>query len=149
MDTALLQGRIFPGVLGLVSMAALGWAWWLHAKVNRGRTDGLAPLSEFRFNDLLVWVMVAGVGTLLLGGEAWARVGANTVVFMGGLYALRGMAVVLFVSGGFTVVGTVLAAAATLLLAPVVMVGAMLVGLGDTWLDLRTRARSAPGGQGQ
>ena len=63
---------------------------------------------------------------------------------MGGLYALRGLAVFVFLVGGaptlFTVIFGVLAA---IFLYPLVLTAAVLVGLGDTWLDVRARAVAA------
>jgi hypothetical protein len=69
------------------------------------------------------------------------RVGSNAVAFMGALYALRGAAVFVFVSGGFSWFGYVMTALGLFLLTPVVLGAAMVIGIGDTWLDLRRRAR--------
>jgi hypothetical protein len=63
------------------------------------------------------------------------------VVFMGALYALRGVAVVLFLAGGVSLLGGIFLALGLLLVAPVLMTGAFVIGLGDTWLDLRARRR--------
>lgn len=141
-----MQGVVFPALLGLASVCALGVAWWAWVRLARGEDDGLGPVRHFRFNDQLVWVFVAGLGMVLLGSSgAWDRVGTNVVVFMGALYALRGVAVLLFLSGGISLVGGLVAALAFLFVAPVVAAGALVVGLGDTWLDLRARARGAAG----
>jgi hypothetical protein len=59
---------------------------------------------------------------------------------MGALYALRGAAVFLFVSGGMSVFGYLMLAVLLVLVTPVVLGMAALIGIGDTWLDLRTRA---------
>lgn len=137
-DTAEAQGAVFPALLGLASLAALGVAWWLHRRLGRDGKGALAPLREFRFNDHLVWVFVAGIALLLVGGAA-SRVGTNAVCFMGALYAVRGIAVLVFVGGGFSFGGILLLAFATFLMAPAVAAAALLVGLGDTWFDLRGR----------
>jgi hypothetical protein len=73
-----------------------------------------------------------------------ARVGANTVVFMGALYALRGAAVILFLSGGLSLFGYVLLAFGLVFLPPLVLTGAMVIGIGDTWLDVRRKLGSSP-----
>ncbi len=140
-STAESQAMLFPALSGLASLAALGVAWWLYVRVALGRQGALGPLQDFRFNDQLVWFLVAGLVTLGLGaGDAWTRLGSNAVVFMGALYALRGAAVVLFINGGISTLGVVALTVGMLFLAPALVIGALLIGLGDTWLDLRKRA---------
>ena len=78
---------------------------------------------------------------LMQFGEAFARVGSNAVVFMGGLYAMRGVAVFMFISGGLSLFGFVMFCLGIVLAAPLVLGIAVLVGVGDTWLDLRSRVR--------
>lgn len=137
------QGVVFPALLGLASIAALGVTWWGWVRLAEGSDRGLGPLREFRFNDQLVWLFVAGIALVLLGSSgAWDRIGTNAVVFMGGLYALRGAAVLLVLSGGVSVAGSLLLAAAFVFVAPVLLAGALVVGLGDTWFDLRARVRA-------
>ncbi len=143
--TAEWQHELFPGLLALASMGALALAWWIYLRAGLGLTGALKDLRDFRFNDHLVWVFVAGLALILAGlGEVWTRMGSNAVLFMAGLYALRGVAVVLFINGGISLIGGVAIALAMVFLAPVLVAGALLIGLGDTWLDLRARmARSA------
>jgi Predicted membrane protein (DUF2232) len=148
MKTAEQQGEIFPALLGLSSVAALGAAWWLYVRLAWGSDRGIGPLRDFRFNDHLVWLFIAGIAVLVMGlGDSWARAGTNTVVFMGGLYALRGVAVVAFLSGGLSFVNGVFLAIALTFVGPLVVGGALIIGLGDTWLDVRTRAEKAAGSQ--
>jgi hypothetical protein len=40
-------------------------AWWVFAKLSWSHGEGIGPLREFRFNDQLVWVFIAGLGFLL------------------------------------------------------------------------------------
>mgnify|MGYP006277878991 CR=1 FL=1 len=137
-----LQGTIFPALLGLASLASLGLAWWLWTRLSLGEKEGaLAPLKEFRFDDQLVWVLILGLAVLVLASDALGRVGTNAVVFMAALYALRGAAVVLFLTGGVSVFGAVLFVVGILFLAPLLVTGAFIIGLGDTWLNLRARRR--------
>ncbi len=139
-ETAELQVRLFPALTALGSMAALGVAWWVYAKLSGLRGVALAPLKDFRFNDHLVWLFLAGLATVLLADtDGASRLGSNTLVFMGALYALRGAAVVVFLSGGFGWFGTVVWTVALMFMAPVLVTAAMVVGLGDTWLDMRGR----------
>ncbi len=144
---ATLQWRVFPAMLALQSLAALALASWWLARL-KGAADGplgVRPLREFRFSDQLVWLLVAGLALLLLpGGEAATRLGQNALLFMGTLYALRGVGVFVFLAGRapswFTVVFGMFAA---IFLYPLVLTAAVLVGLGDTWLDVRGRAALA------
>lgn len=142
-ETVQMQIKVFPALVGISSMAALGVAWWGYTRLSSGNDQGVGPLREFRFNDHLVWVFIVGLLLLLSQWEAVAtRVGANAVVFMGALYALRGAAVILFLSGGLSLAGYVLLAFGLVFLPPLVLTGAMVVGLGDTWLDVRRRSLS-------
>lgn len=142
--TAEVQAQVFPAMLGLASLAALGVAWWIYVRLGFGSDRGLGPLGEFRFNDHLVWLFIGGLVLLVAGGEgAPGRAGSNAVVFMGALYALRGAAVVVFLGGGVTALGAMLLALGLLFVAPVILAGALVIGLGDTWLDIRRRIREA------
>ena len=147
MEAVALQSLLFPALLALASLSALGVAWWLYAHLSRSQLPGLGSLREFRFNDQLVWVVILGLVALLGSSGLIARFGTNAVVFMGTLYALRGLAVVLFLTGGLSLFGGVLFVGLFVFFAPFVVVGAFVIGLGDTWLDLRARrGGSAPSG---
>ncbi|MDX1646335.1 MAG: hypothetical protein R3304_04240 [Longimicrobiales bacterium] len=142
--TVEMQVSVFPALVALESMAALAVAWWLYARLYRTGETSIGPLGGFRFNDHLVWVMI--VGLLLVGirtVDPVSRLGANLAVFMGALYALRGMGVVVSVSGGLSLFGYGLLALGILFAAPVVIGFAALFGIADTWLDLRARVGSA------
>ncbi len=144
--TIALPSLIFPAVLGLASLSALGFAWWLHKRLGRNPEEGIGPLREFRFNDQLIWVLILGILALLASSGVLERIGANAVVFMGALYALRGAAVVLFLTGGISLFGGVLLLVGFLFVAPFVILGAVFFGLGDTWFDLRARRASTRSG---
>ena len=145
-DLAAQQGRYFPALLGLSSLSGLAVAWWAYVRLSSGNGQGLGPLREFRFNDHLMWLFLTGLALIVLGaGEGWTSAGSNAVVFMGGLYALRGAAVLLFINGGVTGLGILFLAIGMLLLPPVLILGALVVGVGDTWLDLRSKAVAIAG----
>jgi hypothetical protein len=136
------QAAVFPAMVGLASMAALGVAWWIRTRLVGEGDQGLGPLSEFRFNDHLVWLLIGGLLLVFAQwGDALARVGSNALVFMGALYMLRGAAVFVFLSGGMSLFGYVTVLIGLVLAAPVLMGMAVLIGVGDTWLDLRSRVR--------
>jgi len=141
-QSARFQMNVFPALLALSSMAGLAVAWWLYERFGGEGDQAIGPVRHFRFNDHLVWILIAGLFLVMMRwGDALSRVGSNAVVFMGALYALRGSAVFLFISGGLSLFGYVLLAMALVLAAPVVVGVAMVVGIGDTWLDVRARLR--------
>jgi hypothetical protein len=146
-EYALLQWELFPALVALQSLAALALVSWLVARLRRGEGGpfALRPLREFRFNDQLVWVAIAGLLLLVLPLSAFAtRLGWNALLFMGGLYALRGLGIFVFLAGGApSLAGMVFGALALLFVYPLVLTGAVLVGLVDTWLDLRARASAS------
>lgn len=134
---------VFPAFAALQTIAVLALAWWIFVRFgpHGGAWEQLRPLREFRFSDHMVWIVIVGLLLVVLpAGAGGARVGANALVFMGGLYALRGIGVFLHatrVSPG--VAALVLGIAALSPLMQFVLVAALMVGLGDTWLDLRRR----------
>lgn len=137
------QVQVFPAMLALASFAALGVAWWFYVRLTTDSDRALGPLRSFRFNDHLVWVLIGGVLLMVMRWGSFAGLGANAVVFMGALYAVRGAAVILFLSGGLSLLGYVLLIAGLLLVPPLVLTGVVVVGVGDTWLDVRRRVSEA------
>jgi hypothetical protein len=136
------QANAYPAMLAVASLAGLTLAWFLWRRLAARDPRPLGRLRDFRFSDHLVWVAVGGVLLLVLPfGAALTRTGANLVAFMAALYALRGFAVMLSLYGAPGLLGSVLAAMVFLLLYPIVMVTTLMVGLTDTWLDLRTRKK--------
>lgn len=135
------QQLLYPALLALASVAALGVGRYLVERLS-GREEALGPFRDFRFEDRLVWVLVAGLALVLApAGEEVSRLGGNTVLFMGGLYLLRGAAVLFWV-GAATVTSGWMAAlwiVAGLALYPVAALAALALGLGDTWMDMRGR----------
>ena len=143
-----IQWQVFPALLALQSLAALALGSWAITRLRRGEGGVfvLRPLREFRFNDQLVWVVILGLALLVLPLDAVAtRLGYNALLFMGGLYALRGLGVIVFLAGGApSLLTVVFGAIMAIFLYPLVLTAAVLVGLGDTWLDVRGRAAPAP-----
>ena len=140
------QVAVFPALLGVGSLGALGAAVTLRSWMagEAGRTFG--QLRNFRFNDHLIWLWLVGLALLLAPlGEIAGRVGGNAVFFMGALYVVRGFAVLLSLIGGISVVAAVVGGVIALLISPILalaMVVMLAVGLGDTWLNLRSRVSS-------
>jgi hypothetical protein len=142
-STVEAQITVFPALLAIETMAALAVTWWLYVRLVHRADTGLSPVSGFRFNDHLVWILVAGLALGAgWGGTGMGRIGANLAVFMAALYALRGFAVGVFVHGGLSFFAIAMIALGLLFAAPVVVGAAVLLGMADTWLDLRARVGS-------
>lgn len=142
-----------PALVALESLAALALAWALYHRLSRTRLGPpLGALRTFRFNDQMVWGVVAGAALLLVPSFAPLRVvGANLLGFFGALYALRGLGVLRWLAPERWAALAALGLALLLpvlgftLLAGTLAVVALLLGLGDTWQDWRSRgARSTP-----
>ena len=139
------QRTVFPALLAIASLAALAVAWWAYRRLACGERRPLAPLREFRFDDNLIWLVIAGVVLVLIpAGDGAVRTGANVLVFMGVLYTVRGIAIVLSTIGPAPL-GVIAATVAAMVFPRVVAAALLLVGLSDTWLDIRTRRRAAAG----
>ncbi len=139
------QQDVYPAMLSLATVAALGVAWFGFDRLS-GRFDTPGPIREFRFSNHLIWLLIGGLALVVLplGGLAF-RVGENAALFMGGLYLLRGAAILLWIgaTAATSAWSAVLLAIAALFLYPVVLGTALVLGLSDTWLDLRSRLSRA------
>lgn len=135
-----VQATLYPAVLALASLSGLAVAWWAHRRIVAGEPQPLSRLREFRFTDGLVWVLIAGVALLLAPLDAAAdRAGSNLLLFMGALYAVRGLAVVTVLANSLGPLLTALVVVLSAVIYPL----AIMVGLTDTWLDLRTRNKAS------
>ncbi|HEX7089241.1 MAG TPA: hypothetical protein VF192_03850 [Longimicrobiales bacterium] len=144
-----LRAMVYPALLALASLAGLAVSWFAFQRIVRREPRPLAGLREFWFRDELVWLLVAGIALLVLpAGGAAQRAGWNLVAFMAGLYALRGLGVLLSLAGMPGRAGILLAAIVVPFLYPLVMAATVMVGLTDTWVDLRGRGPSGDSGSG-
>jgi len=137
--------QLYPGLLALAGIAGLRLAWsWYHRVAAHPLGPPPAPFRRFGFSDQLVWGWVLAVALVLVPmPEPWRLGGANLLLVLGVLYAVRGLAIVLAQAGGVAgPVAAVLGFVAVFLL-PFVVGGLTLLGLADTWLDFRRRF-SAP-----
>jgi hypothetical protein len=142
-----------PSLLLLESLVALALAWATYHRVARTRIGvPLGPLKDFRFNDQLVWGLIAGLAIVFVPAlDFLDGAGRNLLVFFGALYAIRGFGVLSwFLAPGALALMLVVGFAMLWLpvLTPVAVLGFMLLalaafglGLGDTWADWRRRAR--------
>lgn len=142
-----MQADLFPALLALQSIAALALAaWWVH-RLGRASdsTFKLGRLRDFRFNDQLIWILIASLVLMVLpAGVVGERVAINGLLFMIALYAFRGLAIFVFLASGSKSIPTmVFGVFALIFLYPVAFTAALLMGVGDTWLDVRGRIEAA------
>ena len=144
---------VYPSLLALESLVALALAWAIYHRLSRARIGApLRPLREFRFNDQLVWGLLAGLTIVFLPTlQSFRGVGKNLLVFFYTLYAIRGLGVLAWFLAPGALVATLTVGFAMLWL-PIVqwaaaagflvlLFAAFVLGLGDTWVDWRRRAR--------
>jgi hypothetical protein len=134
--------RVVPALLALESLFALAMAWVIYHRVAAAPLGPhLGAVKEFRFNDQLVWGLAVGATIFFLPVFADGKdAGLNLLVFFGALYLLRGVGVLSFMTRSkwaaiLLIVMTIFAP---------LMLGALAlgVGVGDTWMDWRTRAQA-------
>ena len=140
-QTAEAQILIFPALTALASMSALLLSWWLFIFFSGRSEEALGSVKNFRFNDHLIWMLVVGLFLLFTRwSEPLQRLGSNAVVFIGALCAVRGAAVIVFITGGFSVLGYAMTLFGLVIVPPIVLGGAVLIGIADIYLDFRKRS---------
>ena len=133
---------LLPALLALESLAALGLGWALYHRMSKVAIGPqLGKIRDFRFNDQLVWGVAVGASIYLLPAFAEGKnAGLNLLLFFGVLYVLRGIGILAWMSRGRML--TYLLVALAIFAWPLVTALAFGLGLGDTWLDLRARAKA-------
>ncbi len=140
-QTAEVRILIFPALTALASMSALLLSWWLFIFFSGRSEEALGSVKNFRFNDHLIWMLVVGLFLLFTRwSEPLQRLGSNAVVFIGALCAVRGAAVIVFITGGFSVLGYAMTLFGLFIVPPIVLGGAVLIGIADIYLDFRKRS---------
>ena len=144
---------LVPSLLLLESLVALALAWATYHRLSRTRLGvPLGPLKDFRFNDQLVWGLIAGLAIVFVPAfDFLGGAGQNLLVFFGALYAIRGFGVLSWFLKPGALAAMMFVGFAMLfwpVLNMVAVLGFMLLalaafglGLGDTWADWRRRAR--------
>jgi hypothetical protein len=133
---------LIPALLALESLAALGLAYSVYNRLSPVKIGpALGPLTDFRFNDQLIWALAVGLTLSLLPAFGEGRnAGFNLLLFFGVLYVVRGLGVLAWILRGRYLFIILLG----LIPQGVLLLGlmALALGLGDTWLDLRRRQRA-------
>lgn len=141
-----MQAVVYPALLALATVSALAVGWYVVARFA-GVVTALPPLRNFRFDDGWVWVLLLSLALIALpvGGEVVSRVGGNAAVFLGVLYLLRGAGVLMWVAAATLGTGwmTWLWGLVALLLYPLAAGLALVLGVSDSWIDLRDQIRRA------
>lgn len=129
---------LLPALLALESLAVLAFAWGLYGRLSPVPIGPpLSQLTEFRFNDQLVWGLAVGATLCLLPAfEEGKNAGYNLLLFFGMLYLIRGIGVLAWIARGRYAWIIVLG-----LIPQVFILVTLALGLGDTWIDLRRRAK--------
>jgi hypothetical protein len=147
-----LQAALFPALLVVSSLGALGVAATVRGRLAGDVGRRVGGLRGFSFNDHLVWLWLLGLALIVAPmGEVAERVGGNAVFFMGTLYVVRGVAVLLTLAGGISALTGVVGAVLAVLIYPILALflgTALLVGLSDTWLNVRGRIKARSAGRG-
>lgn len=133
--------EVWPAMNAILALAG-GWlAWtWYHRVAFAPIGLPPAPFRDFTFSDHLVWVViVAGAVTLARVPHPWSLVAGNLLLFLLALYAGRGLAVIQAALRPAPVGLAIVLSIVGVLLLPLALIVATLIGLADTWLDLRRR----------
>jgi len=135
---------LVPALLAFESLAALALGWALYHRMSEVAIGpALGKLRDFRFNDQLVWGVAVGASIFLLKAFADGKVaGLNLLVFFGFLYVIRGMGILTWMTRGAALKAMLIVAA--IFAWPLMAALAFIIGLGDTWLDWRSRAQPRP-----
>ena len=140
---------IYPATLAVTAFVGVRLAWsWYHSIARTPILPPAKPFREFRFNDQVIWLLVAAIGTLLIASTRSVTVGAgNVLTVLLVLYIARGTAIIrsslLRASPMFIGILVLM----MLALFTVIPIGLALLGIADTWVDFRRRMAPPPGAQ--
>jgi hypothetical protein len=139
----LVTSALAPALLALESLVAIALVWGLYHRVSRTRLGPpLGALRDFRFNDQFVWGLIAGITFVALPSlDVLRGLGFNLLLFFGALYLLRGLGVLTWFLAPRRIALALLILVAVVSW-PIIGVFSLGLGLGDTWFDLRGRART-------
>jgi hypothetical protein len=138
-----LMADYFPATVAVQMFAGFALAAVLLRRIAPETGADIGRFRDFRFSEHLGWIAVVSLAlVLMLRASALKLLAANMLVVAGALYALRGSAVVIFglvVTGGPGLFTTGIMAFLFVFMLPVVITGAILLGVVDAGVDLRQR----------
>lgn len=147
-----IMRRLWPALVALSllghGIVAVSGGRWLACRGGRG---GAVPNwtvpREWRLPFYVVWILVAGLALVAIRGEPATRAGVNLIVVAAALCAVQGLAVMagLLHRAAPPWLQAVLGLVALLLMAPLLVPAAALLGLMDQWLDFRRLAAAGDG----
>jgi hypothetical protein len=125
-------------IMSLVWVTVRVWGWelpsWRPPRFGR-----------WRLPFYLVWLLIAGLGLMILRHPVALTVGLNLALFAAILLAVQGVAVQVWVTGRmFSLLGRIVFwTVMGLFMTPLVLASGVLLGLVDQWLDLRGLERGS------
>ena len=125
-------------IMSLVWVTVRLWGWelpsWRPPRFGR-----------WRLPFYLVWLLIAGLGLMILRHPVAVTVGLNLAMFAAILLAVQGVAVQVWVTGRmFSLLGRIVFwTVMGLFMTPLVLASGVLLGLVDQWLDLRGLERGS------
>jgi hypothetical protein len=135
------MGELYPAMLAIYALLGgwLAWTWYFRIASHPIGTPP-AAFRTFRFSDHLIWALVILSALVLVTLPPTPTIVVrNLLLLVATLYAARGFAVLrtaMIPAPRFLVVILCLAAVPVLALVPL---GCAVLGVADTWLDLRRR----------
>lgn len=137
------SASVVPALLALESLAALALAWVVYHRIT---STPIGPMlgswRDFRFNDQLIWGLAVGACIFFLPPFADGKhAGLNLLLFFGTLYLLRGVGVLSWITRGRG--ARIMLIIVTVIAPQLIAALALGVGVGDTWMDWRSRVTSA------
>lgn len=138
---------LFPALLTLIALGGTWLAWDDYQHIAQTPlAPAASPMGEFRFNDHLVWLLLAAVALTLLHPSTTANLVAwNVLVVVLAFYCLRGLAITATMTRSAPPLFVAFLVVIMLLTLAFAMVGFVLVGIADTWLDFRRRMQPPSG----
>lgn len=141
------MGDLYPGILVITALVG-GWlAWgWYHRIAARPIGAPPRPLSALRFSDQLVWALIGALALTLSKVSGTIELVASNLLFvLGALYWARGLAITRYVMARLPAPPLFKVAVTALLVLPLAFGGWLLIGVADTWLDIRRRLQPPQG----